>query len=213
MGRPRWPSLRRVISVPDPLDHLVSGIRERDDQAFADLYDAMAGPLLAFAGRMLRDRGAAEDAVQQAFLELARASHRFEGDGRSLRSWLYRAVRFGVLDEVRRRRRHPEEPHERMPDRPFAEAFDDGMSPQLESALAALSPRQRAIVLLRHVHGFDGAEIAEILGSNRAAVYAAGSRAEATLRRLLDGAVESASSPASVSVEADVIDLGGAREG
>ncbi len=203
MGRPHRPSHRRVSTVPDPLDHLVPGVRERDDQAFAELYEAMAGPLLAFAGRMLRDRGAAEDAVQQAFLELARAADRFEGDGRSLRSWLYRSVRFEVLDEVRRRRRHPEEPREQMPDRPFGEAFDDGMSPELESALAALSPRQRAIMLLRHVHGFDGAEIAEILGSNRAAIYAAGSRAEATLRRLLDGAVESAGSSASVPVEAD----------
>lgn len=183
--------------MPDPLDPLVPGIRRRDEQAFSALYEAMAGPLLAFAGRMLRDRGAAEDAVQQAFLELARSGDRLEGDGRSLRSWLYRSVRFGVLDEVRRRRRHPEEPRRRIPDRAVGEDFDDGMSVELETALGRLSPRQRAIILLRHVHGFDGAEIAEILGSNRAAVYAAGSRAEATLRRLI-GAVESDGSPASV---------------
>ena len=186
--------------MADPLDPLVPGVRERDDDAFTALYEAMAGSLLAFAGRMLRDRGAAEDAVQQAFLELARSADRFEGDGRSLRSWLYRSVRFGVLDEVRRRRRHPEDPHDRIPDQALGGDFDDGMSPELEAALGRLSPRQRAIVLLRHVHGFDGAEIAEILGTNRAAVYAAGSRAEASLRRLL-GAVESDGSAASVPVE------------
>lgn len=143
---------------------------------------------------MVRDRGFAEDAVQQAFLELAAHSGEVRGGGVALRAWLYRSVRFSCLDELRRRRRRPEVPTDELPDRPLGD--DPPGDPDLEAALGRLTPEQRAVILLRHVDGFDGAEIAGMLGMTRAAVYAAGARAEARLRKLLRP-VESAPGPAS----------------
>ncbi len=147
---------------------------------------------------MLRDRGAAEDAVQQAFLELARAAATIEGDGRSLRAWLYRSVRFRCLDEIRRRKRHPEDPTERLPDAGVSDPIDLP-DPALRAALMKLTDRQRAIVVLRHVIGASFDDIAKVMGSNRTAMYAACARAQRSLERHLR-AIESTSVAASAQM-------------
>ncbi len=150
---------------------------------------------------MLRDRSAAEDAVQQAFLELVKAAPEIKGDGRSLRAWLYRSVRFTCLDELRRRSRRPEQLTDEPPEVRLVsgDLIDAMLSPEVEAALEALTQEQRTVVLLRHVAGLSGSEIAKVVGSNRAAVYAMVSRAEASLRRLLQP-VESAAAPTSEPV-------------
>jgi RNA polymerase sigma-70 factor (ECF subfamily) len=168
-----------------PLDELVDGIRERSERAFSAVYQLTASGLLSFAHGLLRDRAAAEDAVQQAFLELARAAPTMKGDGRSLRAWLYKSVRFRCLDELRRRRRRPEIPTDVLPDIDVV-AAPQLPDPDLQDALSELTERHRSIVLLRHVVGLSFSEIANVLGTNRAAAYAASSRAERRLRQLLE---------------------------
>lgn len=178
----------RVMKPNDSnLDTLVPALRRRDPVAFRRLYEELADPLGSFAFGMLRDRGAAEDAVQQAFLEFVKAAPDLRGDGRSVRAWLYRSVRFTCLDEIRRRARRPEDPVDRLPEvgAQSANPIDLMMSAGLEVALSALTPDQRVVILLRHVVGLSGAEIARVVGSNRPAVYAMVARAEASLRRCL----------------------------
>ena len=70
------------------------------------------------------------------------------------------------------------------------------VDPELEHALSALTPEQQEVLHLKHVEGYDGAEIAEIIDSNRTAVYAMAGRAEARLKKLLTP-VESGSDAAS----------------
>ena len=178
---------------------LVDGIRERSDLAFTTVYQLLASDLVSFAFGMLRDRGAAEDAVQQAFFELARAAPTIEGDGRSLRAWLYRSVRYNCLDEIRRRKRHPEDPTERFPEAGVSDPIDLP-DPALQTALMELSDRQRAIVVLRHVLGASFDDIAKVMSSNRTAMYAACTRAERSLERHLRS-VESVSAAASEQVK------------
>lgn len=169
------------------LDALVDDIRRRSDAAFADLYRLTANHLASFAFSMLRDRRLAEDAVQQAFLELVRSASGFKGDGRSLRAWLFRSVRFTCLDEIRRRSRHPESLTATTPE--VVESREDfeasEIDPDLEQALAQLSDRQRTLIALRHVVGLSGEEIASVMEMTRPAAYAATARAEKRLRNLL----------------------------
>ena len=161
----------------------------------------MANRLLSYAYGMLRDRQAAEDSVQQAFVELAGSADSFSGDGIALRSWLYRSVRFNCLDEVRRRKRHPESPTNVLPDTdPIEDRIELGFDPQLETALEELSEQQRSIMMLKHVLGFSGDEIATILGLSRSGVYASATRAERRMRKLL-APVESSAGAASHCVE------------
>ncbi|MDJ0953599.1 MAG: sigma-70 family RNA polymerase sigma factor, partial [Acidimicrobiia bacterium] len=124
----------------------------------------------------------------------------FRGDTRSLRAWLYRSVRFSCLDELRRRKRRPEQPTDALPERGVRDP-DLGGDPELQEALLRLNERHRSILVLRHVIGCSIDDIAHILGTSRTAVYAASARAERRLQRELS--VESRRYPASQSEEAD----------
>ncbi len=195
-----------MSQAADDLDVLVDGIRERSEGAFSAVYQLTASGLASFAYGMLSDRQAAEDAVQQAFLELTSAAPGLRGQGRSLRAWLFRSVRYNCLDELRRRSRRPEDATAEPPD---TGVTDDIVmpDPELQRALAALTERQRTIVVLRHVVGLTPEEMARVLGTNRTAIYAAAARAERRLRHLL-AAVES-STPASSHQLEDQTDPGG----
>ena len=174
--------------APHPLDAHVDGIRNRSDDAFRAVYDSLVDDLASFAYGMLSDRRTAEDVVQQAFVELVKAGPRFRGDGRALRAWLFKSVRFGCLDEYRRRSRRPEVPHDTIPEVSLEQDhLSQHLDPAVESALMSLSKRQRSAVLLRHVAGLTGEEVAKVLGVSRKAAYATISRAEVTLRAALDG--------------------------
>jgi RNA polymerase sigma-70 factor (ECF subfamily) len=186
--------------VTEDLDALVAGVVQRDNQAFTQLYDLLADSLGAFAFRLVRDRQAAEDAVQQAFIELANAAPDFTGDGRSLQAWLYKSVRFSCFDEFRRRSRRPEVPTETLPEVPFVESDAAPYSAELAGAIASLPYRQQLLLDLRHVHQLSGSEMAEVLGMTRPAAYAALGRAEKSLRKAFIGAVESMNPMASVPV-------------
>lgn len=171
--------------VPD-LDELLAGVKRGESSAFSDLYNSMADALNSFAYSLLRDKGAAEDAVQQAFLELVRAAQTIRGDGRSLRAWLFKSVRFRCLDEQRRRSRRKEMLVAEIPDSSSAGPEFAGLEPELERALAQLTPEQRSVLFLRHVVGLSGAEVAKVVGSNRTAVFAMATRAERRLKQLME---------------------------
>lgn len=179
------PTLREV--APHPLDPHVEGIRDRSEDAFRAVYEMTVDDLVSFAFGMLGDRGAAEDVVQQTFVELIRAAPRIKGRGLSLRAWLFRSVRYGCLDEYRRRSRRPEDLRGDLPE-PMIEVdpLAGHLDADLEKALASLSRRHRTVVILRHVVGMSGQEIASVMGTTRKAAYAVLNRAEMNLRSALE---------------------------
>lgn len=166
-------------------DALPEGVRRLAPEAFRELYERHADGLNSFAHSLLRDRGAAEDAVQQAFLELVKAAPKIRGDERSLRAWLFRSVRFRCLDEIRRRDRRREILHAQVPEELDASLPPQGDADDLGTALAQLTEQQRTVLFLRHVMGMSGHEVAVVLDLNRAAVFATAARAERRLRTLL----------------------------
>lgn len=170
------------------LDDLVHGLRAGDATAFRRCYELTADMLASIAFGMLGDRHDAEDTVQDAFLALTRRAADLRGDGRSVRAWLVRTVRNAAIDRLRARGRRRETPVDEIPERQDPQEFPDdlgALDPPLTRALAHLTEKQRTALLLRHVAGMSGHEIADVLGSDRDAVYALISRAERTLRRHL----------------------------
>ncbi len=179
---------RLTDTTVNPLDGYVEGIRNRSDEAFRAVYHATVDDLVSFAFGMVSDRRTAEDIVQQSFVELVKAAPKIKGNGTALRAWLFKSVRYGCLDEYRRRARRPEIPHDDLPETPIEQdPLADHLGPDLENALLSLSKRHRTVVLLRHVVGLNGEEIATVIGTSRRAAYAALGRAETRLRAALGG--------------------------
>lgn len=167
-----------------PLDRHMDGVRARSDEAFRHVYEHLVDDLVSFAFGMVSDRRTAEDIVQQSFVELVRGAPKIKGDGRSLRAWLFRSVRFGCLDEYRRRSRRPERPVDEVPEVAVEDdPLEAQLAPELEAALGELTRRHRTVVILRHVVGMSGEEIADVLKVSRRAAYSTLHRAEENLRR------------------------------
>lgn len=174
------------LSITNQIEALIPGLKAGKPEAYNRLYALVADRLFRGAFRLLEDRQEAEDAVQEAFLELVRAGCPPDS-GRSLEAWLHTSVRFSCADQFRRRRRKPSAPRAEVPDQADEDEYWLGYDPDLEAALSQLTPMQRLVIQLKHVEGMDGQTIAEIAGTNRGAVYAAAARAERRLGRLLVG--------------------------
>ncbi|MEM7323178.1 MAG: sigma-70 family RNA polymerase sigma factor [Actinomycetota bacterium] len=177
---------RRTKSPTHPSNAIAGQLAAGDPTSFEELYDLMSDRLFRVALRMLDDFHEAQDAVQQAFLELARTDNR-PTDGSSLEAWLFTSVRFNCLDTRRYRGRRPSIPFSQVPERRGdVPDYDLGFDPQLEAALKLLTPDQRLVLHLKHVEELDGNQIAEIMDSSRTAVYAMAARAERRVRHYLE---------------------------
>jgi RNA polymerase sigma-70 factor, ECF subfamily len=83
---------------------MVSGLKAGDHGAMADLYDRYSSVVYAVALRVLGDTGAAEDVLQEVFLQLWRNPSAFDAARGSLASWLAVITRNRAIDSLRKRR-------------------------------------------------------------------------------------------------------------
>lgn len=147
--------------------------------------------LLRTAYLLCGDRHHAEDLVQSV---LAKAAPRFDALARTGDPTAY--VRTMVVRSVigwRRRRWHGETPTAVLPDR-VADGSSTTIDPagpvvqrdRLRSALAALPPRQRAVVVLRFYEDLSERDAAGVLGCSVGTVKSQTAKGLAALRRVLD---------------------------
>ena len=83
---------------------MVSAIRSRDESAMAHLYDRYSPIVYSVALRVLGDTGAAEDILQEIFLQLWRSPELFDSSRGNLAAWLSVIARNRAIDMLRRRR-------------------------------------------------------------------------------------------------------------
>ena len=125
-----------------------------------------------------RDRAAAEDIAQEAFLSALRALPRFDRS-RPLRPWLHRIVVNRAIDWARARRLRAEVDVDALPEVAAPAVPDDlGLGP-LGGALGRLTPEHRAVVVMRYLLELTPGEIAVALDLPRGTV-------NSRLRRGLD---------------------------
>jgi RNA polymerase sigma-70 factor (ECF subfamily) len=169
---------------------LVGRARGGDMDAFYSLIDRHDRALRRLAYRLLGDRDAMDDALQESYLKAFRALRRFAGDS-AFRSWLYRIVYNTCLDELRRNRKMGIVPLESASNRPDGRADPGDTATEnidLAAALASLTPETRAAVLLVFVDGMDYHSATEVLGVSRGTLASRLHRGRAQLRRALDTA-------------------------
>ena len=81
-------------------DALIAG----SERALAEAYDTYGPIVYGMALHITRDRGAAEDIVQDVFVDLWRRPERFDPQRAPLRGWLCMIARRRGIDWIRRRR-------------------------------------------------------------------------------------------------------------
>ena len=186
---------------------LARGLDEDPDAFLADA-QRYRRELLAHCYRMTGSLHDAEDLVQETYLRAWKAYDRFEGKS-SVRTWLHRIATNTCLTAIEGRQRRPlptglgapsSDPYGELEMRaevawlePLPDGTDDPADPSVivgsrESvrlafiaALQHLSPRQRAVLVLRDVLQWKAAEVADAIGTTTAAVNSLLQRARAQL--------------------------------
>ena len=165
---------------------------ERD--LLADRFEAERGRLRAVAYRMLGSVSEAEDAVQEAWLRLARTDEAAIGN---LGGWLTTVVGRVCLDMLRARKARPAAAH--LPD-PVVGPESPGADPEQEALMAdsvglallvvleTLTPAERLAFVLHDMFGLPFEEVAQIGGRSPAAAKMLASRARRRVRGAPDPA-------------------------
>ena len=88
----------------DELNQLLSQTGRSDNKAFAELYKRTSSMLFGVCLRMLRDRGAAEEVLQETYTTVWRRAAGFDAKKGSATTWLMTLSRNKAIDRLRQHR-------------------------------------------------------------------------------------------------------------
>lgn len=160
------------------------------------------GWMLSLAERLMRDRGLAEDVVQEAFVRAFRGLAGFEGRS-SLKAWLHRITVNTALSKLRQLKRLAEQPiDEHLPEfdrldcrieAPWSHlaSVEDIMEnndrvARVHKAMGELPAAYRIVLQLRDIEGYDTAEVASMLEITTSNVKVRLHRARSALKKRLE---------------------------
>jgi len=201
---------------------LIAALRDGEEAAFAQLVDQHTPSMLRVARGYVPSREIAEEVVQETWVALLKGLDRFEGRS-SLRTWLFavminiakaRGVRErrdadaavvaftgGTVDPARFRAtadpypghwKHGEEPAP-FPETPEGSVLGNELVDVARCELDKLPDRQRLVVTLRDMLGFDSAEVCELLDISIANQRVLLHRGRAAVRQVLENYLKDAS--------------------
>ena len=144
----------------------MSAIRSGDEQAMAELYGRYSGVVYSVALRVLGETGAAEDVLQEVFMQLWRNPDAFDANRGSLAGWLAVIARNRAIDSLRRRR--PELDIDDVvvscePDMTRKADWSRALD-KIRAALASMPALQRTALDMAFFEGLSHTEIAEKTG-------------------------------------------------
>lgn len=88
----------------DAIETLIAQVALGNQQAFSQLYDSTCGKLLAVCIRVLSERAAAEDAMQEVYVKIWKNADRYQVTGHSPMTWLITIARNTAIDRLRQRK-------------------------------------------------------------------------------------------------------------
>lgn len=154
--------LRKMRKETAPvLENLLVDMASGNEASLRRLYDVQADWVFAIALRILRDRQAAEDAVQETFVKLWRTASRFDAKLGSAKSWIGIIARNAALDLGRRR-----QPVSEWDDEAAASMAVDPVEPpdpKLGKCLERLPADQAHAIVTMYSYGLSHSELSEQL--------------------------------------------------
>jgi RNA polymerase sigma-70 factor (ECF subfamily) len=145
---------------------LIARIRAGEQQAMSELYDRYSSVVYGVALRVLQDAAAAEDILQDIFLQLWRKPDAFDSSRGSLGAWLAVIARHRSIDRLRQRR--PETDLEDVVIAGGTDLRDETerslVIEKVRSVLGEMNQDQRTALELAYFQGLTHTEIAEKTG-------------------------------------------------
>ncbi len=159
---------RQYLILAD--EDLISFVEASDPKAFAALYDRHSRAAYYIAYRMMGERQAAEDLVQEVFLKVWRGAGSYRAEKGSVRTWILSIVHNRGVDLLRSHasRRRTQDKIEASaaqsePSEAFAESWRNTRRDQVREALNTLPQEQLKILELAYFSGYTHVEIAGLL--------------------------------------------------
>jgi RNA polymerase sigma-70 factor (ECF subfamily) len=145
---------------------LVARVRAGDQASMAALYDRYSGIVYATALRVLGETGAAEDVLQEIFMQLWRKPAAFDSSRGNLPAWLGVIARHRAIDVLRKRK-----PETDVEDVVIASTHDlrteaerNTIVAKVRAAMAEMPAEQRRCMEMAYFEGLTHSEIASKTG-------------------------------------------------
>jgi RNA polymerase sigma-70 factor (ECF subfamily) len=179
----RWP-------MPLTDEFLMMRLQCGDTEAFNVLYERYRRPLYNFILRFVQNEAQAEDVYQETFMRVLQAAVHYK-QRYKFSTWLFTIAHNLCIDCLRADRSQiPLEEVEGCLTAPDSDPLDHLVQHELitdtNRALVELPPDQRAVVLLRVVHGYSQKETAQIVGASVGTVKSRLHYALLKLREILE---------------------------
>ena len=162
---------------------------ERDQEAFADLYDRHVVRVYRHIYYLVNDAREAEDLTAQSFLKAWEAIDRYKERGAPFVAWLLRIAHNLTISFLRSKRDHSEldegfvdQKRRGNPEESLEQASDER---SVRDAVLRLRDEQRQVIMLRFVEELDYTEVAAMIGKSVPAVRVIQHRALGNLRKIL----------------------------
>lgn len=157
-------------SLGDDLDQALLACARGERSALRAIYDAEAPRMVGVARRLLRRPALAEEAVQDAFVQIWRGAASFDPARGGARTWIYAVLRNRALNvlrgEVRTELVEDFEPMGLASAEEDPEAAVERLSEAgaLRRCLQELEASRRRVVVLAYMHGLSHGELAGRMG-------------------------------------------------
>ena len=152
------------------LERLLRRSAAGDEDAFAQLYDAVSSRLYGLVRRVVRDPAQSEEVAQEVFLDIWRHSARFDPTRGSALSWMLTIAHRKAVDRVRSAEaaRHRDDNYGTTNQDVTHDSTSEAVVERLDAervhrALATLTEAQRQALELAYLSGYTHTEVATML--------------------------------------------------
>lgn len=182
------PHSAQLYVLADAEASLIARVRQRQQNAFQQLYELHVGKIYALCLRLTGQHSQAEDVTQEVFIQVWRRIDTFNGES-SFATWLHALATNTTLSYLRKQKSWWQRLRESDDYEQLSGQLEASTAPHLndlQAAIARLPERARIIFVLHAIEGYRQESIAKVLGITTGTVKAQFHRAKQLLENWID---------------------------